>query len=140
MTMTATAMPGGEGFAHRVEVNGRHTITTDEPLSVGGTDIGPAPHELLAAALASCAATMVAMYARHRGWEIGSSGVAVTYDPESTPRRVTVELQLADGLSPRQLRRLEQVARSCPVRQALEAGFTFQESIRVLDGDERAAA
>jgi putative redox protein len=69
MSMTATARRVGNTLKHEVDVNGRHVIATDEPERLGGTDEGPAPHELLAAMLASCAAMMVSMYAQNRGWE-----------------------------------------------------------------------
>jgi putative redox protein len=52
MSMTATARRVGETLRHEVDVNGRHSIVTDEPTSLGGTDSGPAPHELLQATLA----------------------------------------------------------------------------------------
>ncbi|HXD55128.1 MAG TPA: OsmC family protein [Solirubrobacteraceae bacterium] len=125
--MTASSTPSGAGLAQQVVVNGRHTILTDEPERLGGLDAGPTPHELLPAALASCVATMVAMYARNRGWEIGEPSVRVDYDPASTPRRAVVELQLPPGLSPDQRARLERVASTCPLRRALEAGFEFEE-------------
>ena len=129
MTMTATTHRVGTSLKHEVDVNGRHTIVTDEPLSLGGTDEGPAPHELLPAALASCIATMVAMYAEKRGWEIGDASVDVSYDSEASPRRFEIQLHLPAELSSEQLRRLERVAESCPLRRALEAGFTFQERL-----------
>jgi putative redox protein len=130
MSMTAKARRVGDGLEHEVDVNGRHTIHTDEPERLGGSDRGPAPHELLAATLASCVATVVAMYAQNRGWEIGESAVDVVYDPDSTPRRFTIDVSLPADLSADQRRRLERVAESCPVRRALEAGFTFQERVR----------
>lgn len=129
MTMTATTHRLGASLKHEVDVNGRHTIVTDEPLSLGGTDEGPAPHELLPAALASCIATMVAMYAQKRGWEVGDTSVEVSYDSEASPRRFEIQLNLPAELSSEQLRRLERVAESCPLRRALEAGFTFQERL-----------
>jgi putative redox protein len=127
MTMTATARRRDDALEHEVDVNGRHTLLTDEPERLGGTDHGPAPHELLPAALAACAATTVAMYARKRGWDLGELAVDVDYDPESTPRHVVVELHLSDNLTPEQRQRLERVARACPARRALEAGFVFEE-------------
>ena len=127
MAMTASARRVGDGLEHEVLVNGRHTITTDEPERLGGTDRGPAPHELLAAALASCVATMVAAYAINRGWEIGPSRAEVSYDPDSSPRRVVVRLHLPDSLSPDQRTRLERVAATCPYRRALEGDFSFEE-------------
>jgi putative redox protein len=122
-----------------VDVNGRHTIVTDEPASLGGTDEGPAPHELLPAALASCVGTMVALYAAKRDWDIGEPRVDVSYDPESSPCRFDVHLQLPSGLSDEQRRRLERVAQTCPLRRALEAGFTFTERTTVEHPDQVAA-
>ena len=125
--MTATARRVGQGLEHEVDVNGRHMIVADEPTRLGGTDRGPAPHELLPATLASCVAMMVAMYAQNRGWEIGETSVHVSYDPDSFPRRFEIDLHLPGSLTPEQRRRLERVAETCPVRRALEAGFTFDE-------------
>ncbi len=127
--MSANASRVGKTLKHEVDVNGRHTIFTDEPTSLGGTDQGPAPHELLPAALAACISTMIAMYGERRGWEIGDASVDVDYDTESTPRRFVVALHLPDDLSAEQRRRLERVAETCPLRRALETGFTFDERL-----------
>lgn len=129
MTATARLMDGG--LCHEVDVNGRHTIVTDEPEGLGGTDLGPAPHELLAAMLASCVSTMISLYARNRGWDLRDVRVEVIYDPEPTPRRAQVNVHLPDGLSDAQIKRLKNVAETCPARRALEAGFTFDEQIVV---------
>ncbi len=129
MAMTATARRVGSTLKQEVDVNGRHVIVTDEPERLGGSDEGPAPHELLAAMLASCVATMVSMYAQNRGWDIGEIAVGVDYDSESAPRLVTVDLHLPDDLTPDQRRRLERVAETCPARRSLEAGFVFEERI-----------
>jgi putative redox protein len=127
MAMTATARRVGNSLKHEVDVNGRHTIVTDEPEHLGGTDEGPAPHELLAATLAACIATMIAMYAQNRGWDIGETAVDVDYDADSAPRRFAIDLHLPADLTSDQQRRLERVAETCPVRRAMETGFTFEE-------------
>ena len=72
---------------------------------------------------------MVAMYAQKRGWEVGDTSVDVIYDSEASPRRFEIQLNLPAELSSEQLRRLERVAEGCPLRRALEAGFTFQERL-----------
>jgi putative redox protein len=136
--MSATARRVGRGLEHEVDVNGRHTIVTDEPERVGGSDLGPAPHELLAAALASCIGTMLAMYAQNRGWDIGETSVDVHYDHESVPRHVAVDIHLPGSLTPGQQRRLARVAATCPVRRALEAGFTFEERLVIAPGPRAA--
>jgi putative redox protein len=129
MGMTATARRVGNTLKHEVDVNGRHVVVTDEPERLGGTDEAPAPHELLAAMVASCVATMIAMYAQNRGWHVGETSVDVDYDTDSVPHRVTVDLHLPDDLTADQLQRLERVAETCPARRALEAGFTFEERV-----------
>ena len=69
------------------------------------------------------------MYARTKGWELGEVMVAVDYDNHSTPRRFEVTIELGGDLTNEQLRRLEKVAASCPVRRAIEAGIEFDETI-----------
>ncbi len=140
MGMTATARRIGNGLRHEVDVNGRHTIVTDEPERIGGTNLGPAPHELLAATLASCIATMIAMYAQNRDWDLGETSVEVDYDPDSVPRRFAIDIHLPNGITPGQQRRLHRVADTCPVRRALEAGFTFEERPITTPATRAAAA
>lgn len=134
MSFTASARRIGGTLRHEVDVNGRHTIITDEPESLGGTDTGPAPHELLPASLASCISTVIALYAQRKEWDIGEVRVDVEYDNESVPRRFDVTVHLPVSLTQGQIDRLRRVAGTCPVRRALEAGFTFHERIRTADG------
>lgn len=131
MSMTASVTTQGTSLRHVTDVNGRHTIVTDEPEQLGGTDTAAAPHELLPAILASCVATMIALYARQRDWRLGEVRVDVEYDNDATPRDVALTVHLPEGLTPDQVVRLERVARSCPVKRALEAGFSFSDRVVV---------
>jgi len=134
MSLSATATRVGDSYRHEVDVNGRHVITTDEPVNLGGTDAGPAPHELLPATLASCISVTVALYAKRKGWVLEELSVDVDYDTESEPRRFDVTLHLPEGLTTEQVSRLTRVAEACPVRRALEAGFEFDE--KIVSGDD----
>ncbi len=129
MSMRATSKLVGASLCSSVDVNGRHELVTDEPVRLGGSDLGPAPHELLPAAVASCVATTIAMYARTKGWDLGELSVDVDYDNEAVPRRLEIEIHLPDSLAPAQVERLKRVARTCPIRRALETGFAFEERI-----------
>ena len=51
---TITVHGSAAGFAQEIVI-GRHRLLADEPASVGGTDSGPNPYDLLLAALGSCA-------------------------------------------------------------------------------------
>jgi len=129
MSLTATARSITGTLRQEVVIGGEHRLITDEPERLGGEGSGPAPHELLPAALASCISTTLVMYARTKGWELGEVSVAVDYDNRSTPRRFDVAIELGGDLTEEQLLRLEKVAATCPVRRAIEAGIEFDETI-----------
>jgi putative redox protein len=128
LTATARSIPGT--LRQEVVIDGKHRLITDEPERLGGEGRGPAPHELVPAALASCISTTLALYARTRSWELGDVAVAVDYDARSTPRRFEVRIEVGPGITEAQLQRLAKVAESCPVRRSLEAGAEFVETIR----------
>jgi len=127
LTATARAIPGT--LRQEVVMDGKHRLVTDEPVRLGGEGSGPAPHELFPAALAACISTTLVVYARTKGWDLGDVQVAVDYDNRSTPRRFEVAIELGGELTDEQLRRLEKVAASCPVRRSVEAGIEFVETI-----------
>jgi putative redox protein len=129
MSLTATARSISGTLRQEVVIDGRHRLITDEPERLGGDGSAPAPHELLPAALASCVATTLVMYARTKGWDLGTVSVAVDYDNESMPRRYDVAIELGGKLTDDELRRLEKVAASCPVRRAIEVGMEFHETL-----------
>jgi putative redox protein len=60
VSLIATARSAGDTLRQEVPFDGHHRLFTDEPAHLGGTDAGPAPHELLPAALAACIAVRAA--------------------------------------------------------------------------------
>jgi len=109
-----------EGFAHDVELDGRHDLRVDEPLDRGGTDTGPRPTELLGAALAGCTAITIEMYADRKGWDLGALEVDVDVGYEGpVPTRFEVGLKLPAELDDEQRRRLLVIATKCPVHKVL---------------------
>jgi putative redox protein len=129
MSLTASARSVCGTPRQEVLIDGRHHLTTDEPVRLGGTDLGPAPHELLPAALASCISLTLVTYARTKNWEIGEVSVDVVYDNKSVPRRFDVSVEVSGDLDEAQLARLRKVAAACPLRRSLETGFEFEERL-----------
>jgi putative redox protein len=125
LTATARSIPGTH--QQEVVIDGRHRLLTDEPQRLGGDGAGPAPHELLPAALAACISTTLVAYARTKAWDLGQVTVDVDYDHRATPRRFEVTIGVTGDLDEEQLARLEKVAAACPLRRALETGFEFVE-------------
>lgn len=140
MSLTATARSIRGTLRQEVVIDRRHRLITDEPTHLGGDGSGPAPHELFPAALAACVSTTLVMYAETKEWDLGEVSVAVDYDNQSTPRRFTVDIELSGDLTDEQLSRLHKVAAACPVRRAVEAGITFDETIRRRTARMRTAA
>ena len=129
MSLTATAHSTGDTLRQDVLIDGRHHLITDEPQRLGGTDHGPAPHELLPAALAACIATTIRTYARTKSWTVGELTIDVVYENTATPRHFDVTINLPDELTDEQARRIMRAAETCPVRRAIEAGMTFDEHL-----------
>lgn len=120
-----------QGFLCRVEANG-HNLAADEPLSMGGTNLGPSPYDFLGAALGSCTAMTLNMYARHKKIDLQSVSVDVNHsrihaedcsECESTNGKVDVlsrTIRLEGDLSAKQRERILQIADRCPVHKTLE--------------------
>jgi len=121
-----------QGYTHDVEVDG-HMLVADEPEAAGGADLGPSPTRLLGAALASCTAITLEMYADRKGWDVGNLEVAVEmdYGQASLPTSFEVTLMLPKELSSEQQERLVVIAGKCPVHRVLAHEAEVQVSDRV---------
>jgi putative redox protein len=118
------------GFRTEVQM-GAHDLLADEPSSVGGTNLGPTPYDLLSAALATCTSMTLRMYADHKGLKMESATVVVEHDKvhaqdcqdcESADGKIdefrrTISLQ--GELSEEQRNRMLEIADRCPVHRTL---------------------
>lgn len=104
---------------HLELTNGRHTFGADEPVSVGGTDLAPAPDELLEASLASCAAITLRMYANRKNWQVDQVTVSVSLQRENGTTVFTETIHITGSIGPEEKQRLVQIARACPVSKSL---------------------
>jgi uncharacterized OsmC-like protein len=100
------------------------TLATVPPKDNGGTGASFSPTDLVAAALASCALTTMALVAGREGLSWGDASADVEKRMTPPPRRIG-ELVLVIHM-PRETRlehraRLEEIARTCPVARSLHA-------------------
>lgn len=114
-------------------VSGPHRLLADEPASVGGTNLGPTPYDLLSAALASCTTMTLRMYAEHKGLDLESTTVRVQHgkthakdcdDCETTAGKVDEflrELSFDGNLTDAEQKRLVEIADKCPVHRTLHS-------------------
>lgn len=124
--MSQATLVSRDGFRHDIEVASGHTVTFDEPVTAGGTNKGPAPTEMLAAALAACTALTMQMYANIKGWDTTGLGVDVdTTYADHRPASYRVTLTMPPGLDEAQQKKLHVIATKCPVHR------TFSDAIPV---------
>jgi putative redox protein len=121
-----------EKLTHDVKA-GNHHLTVDEPDESGGEDLGPSPQELLAAALASCTAITVEMYAKRKGWNTDGLEVDVDYTPAERGSATTFKMvmRVPAHLSEDQVERLQVIANKCPVHRTLEGEVVFDERVEL---------
>ena len=122
---------GESPYAVRMEV-GAHVLTGDEPLDAGGWDLGPAPFDLMTAALAECTAMTVRWYALRHDWPLDHVEVTVDHVKKllagaSEPVDVFDKTLILRGsrLSEDQRKRLLEIATKCPIQRVLEGSPTI---------------
>ncbi len=129
-----------DGFKTDVRA-GRHTLVADEPRSVGGTNSGPSPYDLLSAALATCTSMTLHMYAAHKKVDLESATVRVKHgkihaqdceDCESDSGRIDEfqrSISLQGPLSDAQRQRMLEIADRCPVHRTLEGEIKVRSKL-----------
>lgn len=130
MSTPAKATIGRERYRTIIETDD-HNFVTDEPISVGGKDLGPNPGELLSAALAACAVATMKMYAQRKGWDLQEAVVEVDFEwnmKESLTNFIKIT-ELKGNLDDEQRRRLLEIADRCPVHKVLSNPVVINSSL-----------
>jgi uncharacterized OsmC-like protein len=139
----------GTGLRTDVRANS-YALVADEPASVGGTGSGPTPYDYLLAALGSCTAITLRMYADRKRWPLESVTVRLSHkkvhvrdcgECETKDRKIDLiglELEFGGSLDESQRRRLLAIAERCPVHRTLESGVMMETSLVGIE--ERALA
>jgi putative redox protein len=121
----ATADDSGHGGLQILIGAGSARFVADEPVANGGLDLGPAPHDLVAAGLAACTTMTMRLYAKRKAWPLGAVHVEVTHARKAGDQPAdtfTRRIRLGGDLDDEQRARLMQIAEMCPIHRLLTAG------------------
>lgn len=129
-----------EGFTNHVYTENHHLLA-DEPISFGGSDLGPSPYELLNAAIGSCTVLTLKLYAARKKWDLQEVYIYLSYakkhaaeigiDTEEMGRldHITKKIKLVGNLDEAQKKRLKEIASRCPVHRTVSSKVYFDTEL-----------
>ncbi len=119
----------------------QHRLISDEPIAMGGANLGFNPYELLLAALGSCTSMTLRMYANHKQIDLQEIRVVLHHNrihaedcancDKSTPTtdKIIRKIQLIGNLDEQQRARLLEIANQCPVHKTLKSRIEVETTL-----------
>ena len=114
-----------------------HTIATDQPAKMGGTDTAPSPFILFLASLGTCAGYYVLDFCRRR--ELSLDGLRLVQRVELDPstgevQEVITEIQVPATFPEKYLPALVRAADQCKVKKTVEHPPEIKTITRMVNG------
>ena len=139
---TVIVRDAGPGTFQTEVVAGSHRFLADEPGTLGGTNTGPSPYDLLLSALGSCTVMTLRVYAARKEWPLEHVSISLRHSKvyakdcaECETRtgkidRIEREITLEGDLDSEQRTRLLQIADMCPVHRTLHSEIQVLTTLR----------
>lgn len=125
----ARVLIGETGYRTEIHID-EHLVVEDEPIALGGTDLGPAPTQLLLGSLGACTAMTLRMYANQKHWPLAGVDVHLemveTRGSEGSTTAIKREIHLQGDLTAEQRERLLAIATRCPVARILSGNVKIE--------------
>jgi putative redox protein len=130
MNVKSVAITRKENYRTLVKTDPHHFIV-DEPISVGGKDLGPSPGELLASSLASCTSITIKLYADRKGWDLEEVEVEVDFqrDAKFNVTNFQKKMKFRGNLTEEQIDKLYEIAGKCPIHRMLANPIVIESEV-----------
>ncbi|MEJ2098471.1 MAG: alpha/beta fold hydrolase [Desulfobacterales bacterium] len=124
---------------------GGHRLVADEPISSGGSNLGPTPYDYLMAGLGACTAMTLRLYADRKDWPLDSVTVRLNQQKihaddcetceteEGRLDQIERQIELEGALDEQQTDRLLQIANRCPVHRTLKSEIVIKTELKSYD-------
>ena len=107
---------------------GHHKLTADEGPELGGKDTGPAPYDLLSAALGACTVITLRMYAERKQWPVTAVQADIHFVREDKTERIDRTIRI-EGADAEQMKRMAEIAERTPVTLTLKRGLEIRTTL-----------
>ena len=131
------SVTGTDGYTTQLRA-GEHYLIADEPVSVGGKELGPTPYGYLLSALGACTSMTIKMYADRKKWPLEEVRVHLSHskihaeDSLNNQKidQIVRKLEIDGPLDESQRQRLLEIADKCPVHKTLHNRIDVVTSLR----------
>lgn len=119
-----------------------HHIVGDEPIALGGENLGMNPYQLLLGALGACTVMTIKMYAERKSIKLSKIEVILSHEKkyydhcqsceEQTQKLDTIdkEILIEGDITPQQHQRILEIAEKCPVNRTLQSEIIINSKKR----------
>ncbi|MFC3199456.1 OsmC family protein [Parapedobacter deserti] len=117
---------------YKTELQARnHIVIADEPIEVGGQDLGFTPTELLESSLAACSTMTIRMYADRKGWSLDKVEIKVGFKRNIATHQITFEkeIQLFGDLDNEQREKLLEMGSKCPIEKMITGNVVVESRL-----------
>lgn len=127
---TTTATIGKQTYKTEIQAK-NHIVMADEPVEVGGQDLGFTPSELLESSLAACSAMTIRMYADRKQWNLEKVEIKVGFKRNMSTQQVTFrkEIQLFGDLTTAQREALLEMGSKCPIEKMITGNIAVESNL-----------
>lgn len=127
--MTVTVRKASDGKLKQQVQAGPHQWFSDVSVELGGDDAGPDPHALLGAALGSCTALTLQMYAKRKNWPLHDVQVRMDESRADGTTTLIRRITLVGELDGSQREQLLAIANKCPIHRILSGKIAIDTAL-----------